>query len=370
MYFWRRITAKYAVYFISGFVTCQLFISLVQYTTPRRPHDAVVRDLGDKNGDKTRFNSVMKDASQQLRFSSSQKAWNVEKRRKCEQQWQYPTTPNDKVPDEIIEREQKRRQSRLRALCKQQGHRPPKSNHFVRTRHVLVNDARKVMFCFVPKSACSYIGSIVNHGLRKDQWNKYSDDEPDALLFEQKYKKYYRFIFVRDPFSRLLSCYRDKFLNRTDDFYYRRVYGRKIVKSFRSSASDDEIEKGSATFGEFLRYLAPRNDREDTRDDFINCFNDHWSQYHELCEPCEFKYDFIGRFETLATDLNYVIRKAGISNVTEVFEQSRRQRKRKTNPAMIDEFYRDIPGDIIQRVYDEYKWDFEMFNYDCPPFLP
>ena len=54
----------------------------------------------------------------------------------------------------------------------------------------------------------------------------------DAVEIQYKLKNYFKFVFVRDPFERLVSAYLDKFtLNRSKE--YQRSVGAYIVKAAR-----------------------------------------------------------------------------------------------------------------------------------------
>ena len=43
----------------------------------------------------------------------------------------------------------------------------------------------------------------------------------------------------------------------------------------------------------------------------------HWKQVEKLCFPCAFDFDFIGHFETLQEDADYLLSKAGFNDRVE-----------------------------------------------------
>ena len=45
--------------------------------------------------------------------------------------------------------------------------------------------------------------------------------------------------------------------------------------------------------------------------------NGHWKQVENLCFPCAFDFDFIGHFETLQEDADYLLSKAGFNDRVE-----------------------------------------------------
>ena len=84
-----------------------------------------------------------------------------------------------------------------------------------------------------------------------------------------------KFFFVRHPFERLVSCYRDKF-----EFGSKSDY---IFKTFNPS----QIKSSRPTFPEFVQYLI---------DTPIEQYNDHWLPYWMHCQVCTQNYDIIGNF--------------------------------------------------------------------------
>ena len=110
-------------------------------------------------------------------------------------------------------------------------------------------------------------------------------------------------MFVREPFERLLSAYKDKFvLRRTDDRPLLESYGRKIITKFRPNATQQALRAvDDVTFPEFIEYIL--------KDGVRKGVNWHWDTYDDQCSPCKASYNFIGRFEFLSEDANYVLRK-------------------------------------------------------------
>uniref|UniRef100_A0A3P9HLA7 Carbohydrate sulfotransferase n=1 Tax=Oryzias latipes TaxID=8090 RepID=A0A3P9HLA7_ORYLA len=100
--------------------------------------------------------------------------------------------------------------------------------------NVIVDDKHGIIYCYIPKVACT-------------NWKRtlialnYSEPYPDPMSFEHnwvhdserfqylndfpkaereaKLKHYTKFLFVRDPFVRLISAYRDKMQNYNQYFY-------------------------------------------------------------------------------------------------------------------------------------------------------
>ena len=83
--------------------------------------------------------------------------------------------------------------------------------------------------------------------------------------------------------------------------------------------------------------------------------------YEDLCLLCDIDYDFIGHLETISEECQYILEKAGISNLT--FCPDRRE---SSTDAEIKTFYAQIPRDTILKIRKIYGNDFEMHGYPFP----
>lgn len=99
-----------------------------------------------------------------------------------------------------------------------------------------------------------------------------------------------KFCFVRNPFSRALSCYLDKFVHNQGE---RRRMLPKLGFTDGSSVS----------FHDFLLAVSEQSDIE--RDM-------HWMSQSFLLQPETVRYDFIGRFEHLVPDLERLADELGL----------------------------------------------------------
>lgn len=99
-----------------------------------------------------------------------------------------------------------------------------------------------------------------------------------------KLKHYTKFLFVRDPFVRLISAYRNKFMKSNE--YYFQNFGRRILRLYGNQSHPPQtVDKAFASgvrpsFYNFVQYLLdPRTERKVP-------FEPHWRQMHRLCHPC------------------------------------------------------------------------------------
>lgn len=151
----------------------------------------------------------------------------------------------------------------------------------------------------------------------------------------------YRFItMVRNPYTRLLSCYRDKILGNS-------FQKHEILRAL--GKSDHPIET-DISFSEFVQVVSEQPDRD---------MNPHWrvQSAHILYDHLD--YTFIGRFEQYDRDFIESFRVIGITS--EDIPEARHLNRTKTGTSEhCEDFY---SAELQERVYHRYRQDFENFGY-------
>ncbi|XP_069101095.1 carbohydrate sulfotransferase 14-like [Argopecten irradians] len=223
-----------------------------------------------------------------------------------------------------------------------------------------------MVFCFIPKIACSqwktiFItlagkvnSSLLNFGNVHKKYHsnmnflhKYPSRKQSRIL--EDYKKY---IVVRNPFERLLSAYRNKFAGK--GFHEFREEGKEIIKRFRKNATRESLEKGNdVSFLEFVQFLT---------DEETENLNDHWEKYNTLCHPCTVRYDFIGKYETISRDADFILRDIGAPPEIQFPKRSDKYTTEETRNTF-EKYYSQIPGEYIVKLWNMYRLDFELFGY-------
>ncbi|XP_077618121.1 carbohydrate sulfotransferase 11 [Crocuta crocuta] len=242
-------------------------------------------------------------------------------------------------------------------------------------RHLVVDEDHELIYCYVPKVACTnwkrLMMVLTGRGKYSDPMeipaneahvaanlktlNQYSIPEINHRL-----KSYMKFLFVREPFERLVSAYRNKFTQKYNTSFHKR-YGTKIIRRQRKNATQEALRRGDdVRFEEFVAYLIdPHTQREEP-------FNEHWQTVHSLCHPCHIHYDLVGKYETLEEDSNYVLRLAGVGSYLKFPTYAKSTR---TTDEMTTEFFQNISSEHQTQLYEVYKLDFLMFNYSVPSYL-
>ncbi|KAJ8364034.1 hypothetical protein SKAU_G00128650 [Synaphobranchus kaupii] len=256
--------------------------------------------------------------------------------------------------------------------------------------HLIVDDRHGIIYCYVPKVACTNwkrIMIVLSESLLVDGapyqdpldipqehihnsslhftfnkfWKRYG--KFSRHLMKIKLKKYTKFMFVRDPFVRLISAYRNKFEQVNEEFYKRfavimlRRYGNysdppaSVVDAFAAGIRP--------SFSHFVQYLL------DSQTEKEMPFNEHWRQVYRLCHPCQINYDFIGKLETLDEDAEHLLRILRVDNIVQ-FPASNRNR---TVSSWEQDWFAKVPYELRRKLYKLYEADFKLFGYSKPEEL-
>ena len=208
-----------------------------------------------------------------------------------------------------------------------------------------------LLYCLTPKVASSLWRQLL---VRMGGRQHLSSNKLNATDVENYFLRSYKITFVREPFERLLSAYKDKFITRRpDDRPLLRYYGRKIIEHFRPNATQQSLNTlDDITFAEFIEYIIKEGVHEG--------LNVHWNTYEEQCSPCLVDYDFIGRFEFLGEDGKYVFKQAGVNRI-----QFPDENPFDTRVELL-KYYSQIPLEWILELGRIYRSNFEMFGYPFP----
>ena len=228
--------------------------------------------------------------------------------------------------------------------------------------HVIVSDKYKLLYCYIPKVACTQWKKLFlilddkAQGIRNNEHEKYHEKWRFNYLgqysdeaIRTRLRHYYKFLFVREPFERLLSGFEDKFVSNIWNWAETSHHTREMLNRYRQehpNATDD------ITFTKFIHYVLRL--RDEAR-------NEHWKSYEGLCHPCAVDYDFIGHFENLEQEAPYLLKKTGLEKIIAFPPIKSLNTSRK-----VLEKYSEVPKHMILQLGDAFRNDFEMFNYPFP----
>jgi hypothetical protein len=222
------------------------------------------------------------------------------------------------------------------------------------------------IFAYNPKVACTnwkcvlryingadnYLNPAIAHNRQESGLDFVSEQEsPVNYISDASIPKY---TFVRNPFSRVLSAYLNKvepYTNGTrgendDNDYFYKVY--RQVDLHRESFLPSESK---VNFYCFLHWLSNVDD--------MHTRNEHWLPQVILLRFSEVKYDFIGKFENLATDAPKLL------NLIECDLEFPSQEKVNFAPTRAtDKLTQYYSAKERQLVKDLYNMDFKGFDYE------
>ncbi|XP_043854932.1 carbohydrate sulfotransferase 10 isoform X2 [Dromiciops gliroides] len=242
---------------------------------------------------------------------------------------------------------------------------------------IFVCDKHKILFCQTPKvgntqwkkvlivlngvfPSIEEIPENVVHDHEKNglpRLSSFSDSE-----IQKRLKSYFKFFIVRDPFERLISAFKDKFVhNPRFEPWYRHEIAPGIIRKYRRNRT----ETRGLQFEDFVRYLGDPNHR------WLDLqFGDHiihWVTYVELCAPCEINYSVIGHHETLEEDAPYILKEAGIDHL--VSYPTIPPGITVYNKTKVEHYFLGVSKRDIRRLYARFEGDFKLFGYQKPDFL-
>uniref|UniRef100_H3AEB6 Carbohydrate sulfotransferase n=1 Tax=Latimeria chalumnae TaxID=7897 RepID=H3AEB6_LATCH len=267
----------------------------------------------------------------------------------------------------------------LRNVCRDEALRNvthSRISRFVLDR-IFVCDKHKILFCQTPKvgntqwkkvlivlngdfSTVEEVPESVVHKPEKNRLSRLSSFSKPEI--EKRLSSYFKFFIVRDPFDRLISAFKDKFLhNPRFEPWYNRDIAPEIIRKYRKN----HTEAMGLQFEDFVRYLGDPNHRR--LDIKFGEHIIHWVTYVELCAPCQINYNVIGHHETLQEDVPYILKKAGIDQI--VSYPTIPPGITAYNKTKVKQNFSRISKRDIRRLYARFQGDFKLFGYGDPNFL-
>ncbi|XP_066959961.1 carbohydrate sulfotransferase 13-like [Macrobrachium rosenbergii] len=278
-----------------------------------------------------------------------------------------------------------KRLERVQQVC--QKYKSPGFSQGYTKRHLLYYSPRyNLLVCLSAKVGSSTWKSHLLHmkginpvtnNIHRDHWeNKIKARKILGGSLERRLATSTMVVTVRHPLDRLVSAFRDKFcdgrlVDKPQSSGHSRYFWRPAYRLLRKKKRPDG--KLQITFHEFLRYVI--------RDQKTSGVGDrHWSRLFRGCSVCTFRYKYVMKLETYTEDLAYL---TYLLNVTEFDVRSRRHSlggPKSPHDLSLDRiernirqstlhYYNDIPASLLASIFNIYKIDFEMFDYEIPEVL-
>lgn len=189
-------------------------------------------------------------------------------------------------------------------------------------------DRNRCIFIHIPKAAgTSVVQTLFGEGSRHLRYSEYEQANP------RKFREYFKFTFVRDPWSRLYSAY--GFLKKGG------------MNEMDRQWANDNLSKFT-DFDSFVkRWVTPEN---------IRGWVHFYPQHYFICDDAlDLKMDFVGRFEQIDRDVAVVQRQLGLP-IQPMDKVNVTNRTELTIPV-----YTQETRDIVSQVYAK---DIDLFQYE------
>ena len=202
------------------------------------------------------------------------------------------------------------------------------------------------------------------------------------------------FIVVRDPFTRILSAFKDKLENFRESYYITWMYNDMIIPNrpipqhlsakkpeLKESAKRKSIEKHKSMENPHHPgpYPDPNNPYENplraTFPEFISSVimglvDPHWTSVNLYCAPCHQKFDYIIKVSDFTCEFNNFLKETGHGDLsagnTELWATNKGLEKSAT--AMY-EYYSQLTYDQLDQFYNVFLEDCLMFDFKCEETL-
>merc|ERR1711971_376112 len=118
------------------------------------------------------------------------------------------------------------------------------------------------------------------------------------------------------------------------------------------------------TFPEFIDYVVKETVGLESPKDWKGVMT--WKSYYAKCLPCDVKYDAILKLESHTEDEKWLINTRNLTLLSRV----RDWRHLSSDKTIRQNLISQVSREQLNIVYENYKIDFEMFNYTMDKYLP
>jgi hypothetical protein len=225
------------------------------------------------------------------------------------------------------------------------------------TYHSRASTKHKYLTVAVPKVACSTIKRTLHvfEGLGQAERLALEHGAGEEMRLSRLSKKataealtnpnWLRFVFVRNPYDRLLSAWKSKIFSSHDTHY------EAVRQELR-----DRVGLPVIAFGDFVRCLTTSDDAELQADG-------HWERQTVVGRHDVIDYDLIARFENFAAEFRAILQRLGAPDDVLVLAGQ------VTNPTEPIPMAAAYDSELAAIVYEYYRDDFETFGYGRDSWL-
>jgi len=205
-------------------------------------------------------------------------------------------------------------------------------------REFLIFDDKKLVFLVLAKNACTSIKITLGktYGIRTDHIHDWANWKIRLARLKKHEKQYFKFAFVRNPYARIVSCYRNKVLLKEEQLSSIDGYPFYCIKA---NISFEKFVKKIVRIPDFLADIHFK------------------SQYSVLYQRGQLLTDYLGKVENIEQDWKKLAQWYGLeANLVH-----------SNNSTEKESVYRDYKlyytQELAELVYQRYRQDFELLGY-------
>ncbi|CAF1062849.1 unnamed protein product [Adineta ricciae] len=181
-----------------------------------------------------------------------------------------------------------------------------------------------------------------------------------------------RVLFVRHPFERLVSAYKERIATLEKDRIQQEPYYdalRKIIcyrfsnknRTQRSNPKPYSCQSVIPSFEHFVQYILNGIDDPST----IIRMDAHWQPYTIICQVCNIRYNFIGKYESFNDDFTLLLKRLNVSD----WNKQHHLGASDNRTAEYRRMYSSLPDQLICGLVRLYKNDLLLFNYQIEDYV-
>ena len=215
------------------------------------------------------------------------------------------------------------------------------------------SEKHKYIYVETPKVACTTVKRVLQAAEKGilEAPKKYNvhdrtaspllapQDDIGSFLNALRSTEYRRFCFVRNPYTRILSCYLEKMVQNPLE--------RKRLAPM--------LGLDPSTPPSFINFLTAISEQRDEERDI------HWAPQTYLLRPNRIQYSFVGRFELFREQLRLVCRVLSISQYATDLPDTDHATSAQDSAK---ELLRPLESELIRKIYER---DFTNYAYGWSP---
>jgi len=218
--------------------------------------------------------------------------------------------------------------------------------NYLSRQKIIISDKYKFIYIENPLVASNSMINLFIHKPPLDYCAEIKSGNVEKVIkSNKKYEQYLIFSIVRDPWSRIVSCYHKKILNAI------RIGGIEMISQYEGIYP-------LMKFKEYLKFLCSEQGKDKNADL-------HWiSQYKLLYDSNETPLcNYIIKLKNLKDDLRNMFHIHNIPYLRLPHEGSSKSLKIKPKFENFKKYYKNLDLKLIKNLEDRYKKDIDYFNY-------